>query len=76
MLKAAHDVYREGKMGLSETPEVGAGARALVTFLPPAGDVDLRQRGIAPEEAAERRWQFGAAAEDWHRPEMSVYHER
>ena len=46
--------------------------RVLVTFLGP-GAIDLRKRGITPEQAAELRVRLAAFAEDWDSPEMAVY---
>ena len=58
---------------LAEQPaQVSPGAHAIVTFLP-AGDVDLRTRGISAAEAAELRARLTAFAEDWSSPEMSAY---
>lgn len=74
MLKCVEGVYRNGKVELLELPNEPDDARVIVAFLP-AGAVDLRAVGISEAEAAELRWRFGAAAEDWDRPEMAVYDE-
>ncbi|MDP3001031.1 MAG: hypothetical protein Q8N47_26350 [Bryobacterales bacterium] len=37
------------------------------------GPVDLAERGIRPSQAADLRHRLAAFAEDWDRPEMSVY---
>jgi len=73
MLKSVEGVYRDGKVELLEKPQDLKEARVIVTFLPKLGPIDLRARGIDEEQAAELRWGFGAAAEDWDRPEMDVY---
>jgi hypothetical protein len=75
MLTTVEGVYRDGKIELLHVPINIQTARVLVTFLPAEGPIDLRARGISEEEAAELRWGFGAAAEDWDRPEMDVYDE-
>src|SRR5690349_13275200 len=37
--------------------------------------VDLRSRGIGPEQAANLRARLTACLEDWERPEASIYDE-
>lgn len=37
--------------------------------------INLAERGISTEQAAELRWRFQAIAEDWNRPEMDIYDE-
>jgi hypothetical protein len=74
MLKAVEGIYRDGKIELLETPPGVKEARVVVTFLP-NGTIDLRARGIDEVEAAELRSRWGAAAEDWDRPEMDVYND-
>ncbi len=39
------------------------------------GTVDLAERDIQPEQAAELRSRLQTFAEDWNRPEMAVYDE-
>ena len=73
MLRSVEGIYRDGKVELLETPSDVNEARVIVTFLPKEGPIDLRALGISEEQAAETRWGFGAAAEDWDRPEMDVY---
>ncbi len=73
MLKSFQGIYRDGKVELLERPEDSDGSRVIVTFLPESQSIDLRERGISREEAAEMRFRFGAGAEDWDRPEMDVY---
>ncbi|MHB1424572.1 MAG: hypothetical protein ACYC3I_15485 [Gemmataceae bacterium] len=74
MLKAVEGIYRDGKIELLETPPDVKEARVVVTFLP-NGAIDLQARGIDEAEAAELRSRWGAAAEDWDRPEMDVYND-
>ena len=73
MFTTVEGVYRDGKIELLQAPTDVKATRVLVTFLPVEGPIDLRNRGISDEQAAELRWGFGAAAEDWDRPEMDVY---
>jgi hypothetical protein len=75
MLQTIQGIYRDGKVELLAMPAGVSEARVLVTFLPTEGPVDLRAKGISEEEAAELRWRWGAAAEDWDRPEMDVYND-
>jgi hypothetical protein len=75
MLKAVEGIFREGKVELLETPPDVKEARVVVTFLPADGGIDLRTRGIGEAEAAALRSSWGAAAEDWDRPEMDVYND-
>jgi hypothetical protein len=75
MLKSVEGIYRQGKIELLETPPDVTEARVVVTFLPSGGTIDLRARGIDEAEAAELRSRWGAAAEDWDRPEMDVYND-
>lgn len=72
MLKSIEGVYRDGKIELSELPsDVPEDTRVIVTFL--ETDVDLRERGISAEQAAELRSQLGIFAEEWDSLEMSCY---
>lgn len=66
--------YRDGKVELTgKPPEIGE-ARVLVTFLDPTL-VNLAERGIQPEQAADLRARLKTFAEDWNRPEASIYDE-
>lgn len=73
MLRSFEGVYRDGRVELLECPEEVHEARVIVTFLPPATAVDLRERGIDEIGAADLRNRLKAFAEDWDRPEMSAY---
>jgi hypothetical protein len=75
MFTTIEGIYRDGKVELLHAPASVKAARVLVTFLPDQGSIDLRAKGIDAEQAAELRWGFGAAAEDWDQPEMDVYNE-
>jgi hypothetical protein len=73
MLKSIRGVYREGKIELLEpAPEEGA-VPVIVTVLSKPSAVDLAERGIDPEHAADLRARLRPFVEDWDRPEMDVY---
>lgn len=66
-------VYRHGKIELIEQPtNVRDETYVIVTFLE-RGLVDLSERGIDEQQAAELRGQLKSFAEDWDSPEMSFY---
>ena len=73
MLKSIEGVYREGKVELLEPAPEGAEGRVIVTFLSDAKPVDLADRGIDQQQAADLRRRLASFAEDWQRPEMDVY---
>ena len=73
MLKSVEGVYREGKVELLEAVPEGASGRVIVTFLSDASPVDLAERGIDQQQAADLRGRLATFAEDWDRPEMDVY---
>jgi sorbitol-specific phosphotransferase system component IIA len=64
--------YKNGQVVLGETPTDVIEAKVLVTFLD-TKEIDLAERGINQEQAAELRARFGTIAEDWNRPEMDIY---
>lgn len=64
--------YKNGTIVLSNPPTDVTESKVLVTFLQ-AEQVDLAERGIDREEAAELRAKFSAISEDWDRPEMDIY---
>lgn len=72
MLNSIEGVYRDGKVELLEPAPPHAAGRVIVTFLSPT-EVDLRQRDIDEQQAADLRRRLSAFAEDWDRPEMDVY---
>jgi hypothetical protein len=72
VFKSIEGIYRDGKVELLETPPADAGGRVIVTFLAPQ-TVQLGERGIDPQHAAELRQRLKAFSEDWDRPEMDVY---
>ena len=75
MLKTVEGLYKDGKVELLEPLQDIKEARVLVTFMPQKRIIDLRERGISEQEAAELRWRFQAFAEDWEHPDMDVYDE-
>ena len=73
MLQSAEGIYRNGKVELIEVPQnLPEGAKVIVTFLD-AKIIDLRERGIDEEAAADLRARLQPFAEDWEIPEMNVY---
>jgi len=75
MVKSVEGVYRNGKVELLEPLTEAEGSRVIVTWVRPAGIIDLRQRGIDQAHAAELRSRLAPFAEDWDRPEMAAYDE-
>jgi hypothetical protein len=75
MLTSVEGVYRDGRVELAQQPADIKQARVIVTFLPAEGPIDLRERGISEDEAAELRHRFGAAAADWDDPAMDIYND-
>jgi hypothetical protein len=73
MAKSVEGVYRNGRVELMEPVAEAEGSRVIVTWVCPAGSVDLRQRGIDESQAADLRRRLAPFAEDWDRPEMNVY---
>lgn len=72
MLKSVQGIYRHGKIELSVQPEgINDDTPVVVTFL--ESEVDLRERGIDEETAADLRTRLAPFAEDWNSPEMSIY---
>jgi hypothetical protein len=65
MVKSVEGVYRNGKVELLEP----------LTWVPPTGPVDVRQRGIDEAQAADLRRRLALFAEDGDRPEMAAYDE-
>jgi hypothetical protein len=73
MVKSVEGIYRNGKVELVEPLTGAVGSRVIVTWVSPAEAVDLRQRGIDEQQAADLRRRLSAFAEDWDRPEMAIY---
>jgi hypothetical protein len=72
MLKSIEGIYRQGRIELLESPPANLEGKVIVTFLN-AGSVDLAERGIDENHAADLRQRLKTFAEDWDRPEMDVY---
>lgn len=72
MLNSVEGVYRDGKIELLEPAPANAASRVIVTFLP-VTPIDLSQRGIGPEQAADLRRRLATFYDDWDRPEMDAY---
>lgn len=83
MLQAIEGIYRNGKIELLEEPTASEGMRVIVTFLDSPVEsvvtsdlsVNLEDRGIGVEQAADLRSRLRTFAEDWDSPEMDVYDE-
>jgi len=72
VLKVASE---NGNVELMEPLAEAEGSRVIVTFVPPAPSIDLRERGIDEVQASDLRRRLASFAEDWDRPEMTVYDE-
>jgi hypothetical protein len=72
MWKTVEGIYRDGKIELLEPPPDVDEARVVVTFVN-QNAVDLMERGVDEDEAAELRARLQTFAEDWERPEMEAY---
>jgi len=73
MLKSVEGTYRDGQIQLAEVPtDTPEESRVIVTFLD-ATHIDLQERGISSEQAAELRSRLSTFAEDWDSEEMSIY---
>lgn len=64
---------RDGQIVPDEPVVLPEGMQVLIQIVSGAGSVDLRQRGIDQNQAADLRGRLKAIAEDWDRPEMDVY---
>jgi hypothetical protein len=73
MAKSVEGIYRNGKVDLLEPLQGADGARVIVTLVVPGEPVNLQERGIDESQAADLRRRLSQFAEDWDRPEMSVY---
>lgn len=73
MVRSIEGVYRDGKVELLETPPPVSEARVIVTFLATGNEVNLADRGIGPEQAADLRTRLKAFESDWQQPDMDAY---
>ncbi|MEN6458149.1 MAG: hypothetical protein ABFC63_04410 [Thermoguttaceae bacterium] len=71
MLKSVEGIYRDGKVEFFEPPPAGASGRVIVTFV--ASPVELAERGVSREQAADLRRRLTTFSEDWDLPEMDAY---
>ncbi len=71
-MQTVEGTYKNGQIILTETPSNITESKVLVTFLE-TKEINLGERGIGKEQAAELRAKFSAIAEDWNRPEMDIY---
>lgn len=72
MLKSLEGIYREGRIEFLEPAPPDLQGRVIVTFLETEA-IDLAQRGIHEEQAADLRHRLQAFTRDWDLPEMDVY---
>ncbi len=72
MPKSIQGVYHDGRIELIEPAPEDAAGPIIVTFLAASG-VDLAERGVDQQQAADLRRRLAPFAEDWQRPEMDVY---
>ena len=68
-------IYRNGRIDLAAIPHEAEGSRVVVTWVGSAETVDLRERGVGLEQAADLRFRLSAFRDDWDQPEMAVYDE-
>jgi hypothetical protein len=73
MGKSVEGVYRNGRVELVESLTDAEGSRVIVTWVHPAEPIDLRERAIDEDRAADLRRRLASFTEDWDRPEMAVY---
>lgn len=71
-MQTVEGIYKNGQITLTETPPDVTESKVLVTFLE-SRQIDLPERGIDKEQAAELRAKFKTIVEDWNRPEMDIY---
>ena len=73
MVRSVEGVYRDGRIELLGPAPTAWETRVIVTFLTDAGGVDLAERGIGPEPAADLRSRLKPFDEDWQRTDMDAY---
>jgi hypothetical protein len=64
-------MYKDGRVVLAELPPPGTTGRVIVTFV--SSPINLVERDVTPQQAADLRQRLAAFAEDWQRPEMDAY---
>jgi hypothetical protein len=75
MVKSVEGIYRNGSVDLLEPLDEAEGSRVIVTWVHSPESIDLRERAIDERQAADLRRRLSTFAEDWDRPEMTVYDE-
>jgi len=73
MLKAVEGVFKKGKIELKEPIQIEEGTPVIVIFTYDSQSIDLADRRISQEQAADLRWRLSSFADDWDRPEMDSY---
>jgi hypothetical protein len=74
MYQSVEGIYRDGKVELLETTDCLEGTKVIVTFIKAStGSVDLSERGLTPEQAANLRARLQSFAEDWESLSMDAY---
>ena len=73
VLQTVRGVYRRGTVKLVKKPGGIKDGDVLVTFLGHSPVVDLAERCISRERAADLRARLKTFASDWNRPEMDAY---
>ncbi len=73
MTKTIEGVFRDGKVGLSETPDDMENNTPVIVMFLTHGKIDLREHGIDGEQAAELRARLASFVADWDSPEMDIY---
>lgn len=73
MVRSIEGLYRDGKVELLEPAPPGAGDRVIVTFVTSSASIELAERGISTEQAADLRARLAAFSEDWGSADMDVY---
>ena len=73
MVKSVQGVYRNGKVELVEPMPEAEGSRVIVTWVPVAHAVQLKDRGLDDSQASDLRHRLATFAEDWDRPEMDIH---
>jgi hypothetical protein len=64
--------YKDGTIVLTDPPADVTESRVLVTFVQPE-QINLAERGIDRDEAAELRAKLSTISDDWDRSEMDIY---
>ncbi len=72
-MRTVEGILRDGKIELLAPLDAPEGQRVTVTPVGAPTAVDLRERGIDLDQAADLRRRLATFAEDWNRPEMSIY---